>query len=531
MSNLLNELEDDGGRTEIPQQSNPDTPFNSSLSEKLRSLQQDNIENVVKVNHHPKAVRIIPKNITNTSAVKSSTQRKPDKEISVSTGDITCPHSGFRIKNLRISNEELMDTSKGGEYFPLKSIGSLSNFANKFTVGVMTSCSRVLKSKIGGQYLIWNLSDLNGHDLTIFLFQDAYEKHWKETVGTVLLIRNAKIFEADPSSRKSSDSDSSVPKVKVENSRQLLILGRSRDFARCKHYKQVLYDQALNRQAPTFSDSDIEDTDWNDLNDLESMARQTAGLNESESVKTLSKDQNAMESDTNESSFQRDMISNSTPPESNPNFQQAQPENQLDGEVADAVHGQLDEYQEESEMVELIQDDDCIIMDDSFSTCTPANSDDKVKETHHIQDTLEDKDEDVIILQAEGDFTDDLPHLRESCPRHPFNTKQAMHACKNCFCMVCDINWSECKKWSTHCKAKFGDPKWIAERNKAKCGFDDKTIKKHLKDIFDSIEDFSKATKRSIRQELEKRLGAEEGRLECRKNEISEWIMEHLDRL
>ena len=296
--------------------------------------------------------------------------------------------------------------------------------------------------------------------------------------------------------------------------------------------QRVLDDQALNRQAPTFSDSDIEDTDWNDLNDLESMARQTAGLNESESVKTLSKDQNAMESDTNESSFQRDMISNSTPPESNPNFQEAQPENPLDGEVADAAHGQLDEYQEESEMVELIQDDDCIIMDDSFSTCTPANSDDKVKETHHIQDTLEDKDEeDVIILQAEGDFTHDLPHLRESCPRHPFNTKQAMHACKNCFCMVCDINWSECKKWSTHCKAKFGDPKWIAERNKAKCGFDDKTIKKHLKDIFDSIEDFSKATKRSIRQELERRLGTEEGRLECRKNEISEWIMEHLDRL
>eukprot|EP00960_Hanusia_phi_P030837 748882-Hanusia_phi.AAC.2 len=291
-------------------------------------------------------------------------------------------------------------------------------------------------------------------------------------------------------------------------------------------------DKATNDQAHTFSDSEMEDTDWNDLNNLETMARKTAGLNDLNTDRSHSMHRHGMGSESNvqDSKFKDSMAYEPMHTKSNPSGIQCPSDYQSDDKIQHADDIQQDNFLKENEFdkVETFQDDDCVIVEETG--CQSQEPSVNLGGNLDSADALGGTDDDVVILQAEGDFTDDLPHLRESCPKHPFNTQQAIHACKNCFCMVCDTNWSLCKHWSNHCKAKFDNPKWIAERNKIRCGYDDKTLRKHLKDIFDSIADLSKVTKRSIRAELERRVGAEEGKLECRKQEISDWIMEHLDK-
>ena len=65
-------------------------------------------------------------------------------------------------------------------------------------------------------------------------------------------------------------------------------------------------------------------------------------------------------------------------------------------------------------------------------------------------------DEDNVVFLEErnvGCATSDLPHLRSQCVKHKFEKKSFVDICRNCYCYICDIVASDCKKWSTHCEA------------------------------------------------------------------------------
>lgn len=48
----------------------------------------------------------------------------------------------------------------------------------------------------GKKYSIWKLSDLSGQNavMTLFLFGEAFQKHWKTSLGTIIAILNPSVM-------------------------------------------------------------------------------------------------------------------------------------------------------------------------------------------------------------------------------------------------------------------------------------------------------------------------------------------------
>jgi hypothetical protein len=84
---------------------------------------------------------------------------------------------------------------------------------------------------------------------------------------------------------------------------------------------------------------------------------------------------------------------------------------------------------------------------------------------------LTDKDELTIVATKGKNALADFPHSRENCATHPFTNggDNTMH-CSNCYCYVCDTPSSDCMTWASHCMAFHKDPRWRAERARAKRG-------------------------------------------------------------
>jgi len=59
------------------------------------------------------------------------------------------------------------------------------------TVGVLTEKGSPKTSSTGKSYCIWKIGCLDEQSITIFLFGDAYKKHYKEPASTVFAFFNA----------------------------------------------------------------------------------------------------------------------------------------------------------------------------------------------------------------------------------------------------------------------------------------------------------------------------------------------------
>lgn len=86
------------------------------------------------------------------------------------------------------------------------------------------------------------------------------------------------------------------------------------------------------------------------------------------------------------------------------------------------------------------------------------------------------EDEELVFISSSGELGGDLPHPRNLCPRWKFfpvgdsiekvpadKEEANRKCCKNCYCFLCDVNSSECRRWSTgnrswlsHCNAHAG---------------------------------------------------------------------------
>ncbi len=64
------------------------------------------------------------------------------------------------------------------------------------TIGVLTSKSPPKNTVRGDSFAIWTITDLADGEISLFLFGDAFKKHWKEPEGRIFALLNLTPFES-----------------------------------------------------------------------------------------------------------------------------------------------------------------------------------------------------------------------------------------------------------------------------------------------------------------------------------------------
>lgn len=93
------------------------------------------------------------------------------------------------------------------------------------TIGVLVRKTLSKPAANGSTFMVWGLSDLDGTELAIFLFGDAYSTHWKESPGAIVAILNATLL---PSSETNQFAFKSTQPTEI------VTLGKATDFGICK---------------------------------------------------------------------------------------------------------------------------------------------------------------------------------------------------------------------------------------------------------------------------------------------------------
>lgn len=93
------------------------------------------------------------------------------------------------------------------------------------TIGVLTRKTLSKAAANGASFLVWSLSDLDGTELGVFLFDAAYEAHWREVEGAVVAVLNAALLPVTEKNRFA---------FKVAQANEVVTLGRAVDFGICK---------------------------------------------------------------------------------------------------------------------------------------------------------------------------------------------------------------------------------------------------------------------------------------------------------
>lgn len=77
----------------------------------------------------------------------------------------------------------------------------------------------------GATFMVWGLADLDGTELGVFLFDDAYNAHWKQMEGAVVALLNATLMSATEKNKFA---------FKVTRAEEVVVLGFAVDFGICK---------------------------------------------------------------------------------------------------------------------------------------------------------------------------------------------------------------------------------------------------------------------------------------------------------
>ncbi|KAJ3333244.1 minichromosome maintenance- protein, partial [Blyttiomyces sp. JEL0837] len=137
------------------------------------------------------------------------------------------PSSGLRIKDRVVSKDKMKGYMQGRQFAPLKNIakykGDYNVAGDWVTIGVLMEKIIVRKEE---KNCTFNLSDLQGNTINVFLFDEAFTRHSKEVVGGVFAILNPDILP-------SAEVNSTVA-LGVDNPDQMLRMGQSIDFNICK---------------------------------------------------------------------------------------------------------------------------------------------------------------------------------------------------------------------------------------------------------------------------------------------------------
>ncbi|KAI9908483.1 hypothetical protein PsorP6_003204 [Peronosclerospora sorghi] len=149
--------------------------------------------------------------------------------------------SGLRITDRTISVQDLHQEMEGRQFIQLMQMDRVprATFTDKavdpdvfvleqidwVTIGVLTRKTLSKPAVNGSTFMVWALSDLNETELGVFLFGDAYARHWKEVTGSIVAVLNATLL---PATEKNKFA------FKVTQPTEIVKLGKAVDFGICK---------------------------------------------------------------------------------------------------------------------------------------------------------------------------------------------------------------------------------------------------------------------------------------------------------
>jgi hypothetical protein len=139
--------------------------------------------------------------------------------------------SGLYIRNREVSQRRMADYMSGRQYVSMGKMREMTDTSGLgvkcdfVLIGVLASSERKYTAQ-KKRFLVWKLHDLEGASITVFLFDEADDKHRYETGGSVWAILNPKVI------RSSSEAGSAA--FSVTQAQKLLRIGMSRDFGVCK---------------------------------------------------------------------------------------------------------------------------------------------------------------------------------------------------------------------------------------------------------------------------------------------------------
>lgn len=150
-------------------------------------------------------------------------------------GGVTDPYSGIRIINPLVSStvmEARMTSRKMVKMSLVPTFAQTKKIEDDWvTVGVLVNKSAPKTSKNGKPFSIWKLTDLQDCEnlVSIFLFGEVHEKHWKTSVGSVVGFLNPSVMP-----NKDSYNGRSEVCLSIDHPGKVMLMGTSKDFGTCK---------------------------------------------------------------------------------------------------------------------------------------------------------------------------------------------------------------------------------------------------------------------------------------------------------
>ncbi|KAE8894543.1 hypothetical protein PF005_g24467 [Phytophthora fragariae] len=139
--------------------------------------------------------------------------------------------SKLRVAERTVSTAALRQEMEGRKFIKLRQMDQVpkDTFTNGevdwVTIGVLTRKTLSKPAANGSTFMVWGLSDLDGTELGVFLFGDAYAAHWKELTGSVVAVLNATLL---PATEKNKFA------FKATQPSEVVKLGMAVDFGICK---------------------------------------------------------------------------------------------------------------------------------------------------------------------------------------------------------------------------------------------------------------------------------------------------------
>ncbi|XP_067684495.1 protein MCM10 homolog [Haliotis asinina] len=174
-----------------------------------------------------KAKNVVTKDSLNRiSPPVSKPNNKPEEKF------IVDPFTGIRIVRPLVSSGEMELKMKNRKVIKLSRLHLKVNTSDLqgdwVTIGVVVQKTEPKTSSSGKTYCIWKLSDMDNCEqmVSFFLFGQTYKEHWKSDVGSVIGILNPSIMD-------NADKGNKDVAFTINNPKQLLHMGRSKDLGWC----------------------------------------------------------------------------------------------------------------------------------------------------------------------------------------------------------------------------------------------------------------------------------------------------------
>ncbi|MGB1602726.1 MAG: hypothetical protein ACPIOQ_58890 [Promethearchaeia archaeon] len=142
-------------------------------------------------------------------------------------------------------------------------------------------------------------------------------------------------------------------------------------------------------------------------------------------------------------------------------------------------------------------------------------------------------DDELEVTGHEGHLAlIDFPHPREHCVAHPFGSQAH---CARCFCVVCDVQASQCQQWPDHCRMTFREFKKMRHAQREQAEARAQPTDAELRPVFDALVaqpgfSLESISLRSLALQIETRLGLTAGTLsKASKQRLKAWALEEIE--